>query len=132
MSRSNRRRSYQGGLLRVATTAVLLASCLSVGPGLYAQDLPPDTAVATVPALPASGLPIFLTVGLGYGQRWDPCAYCSSARNTQSFTGHVSIGKYITRGLGIGVDASVWRRAHPGLPGARPLRRCSTSSGTCR
>lgn len=118
MPRSNRRPRYAGGVRHVATTAVLFSILLSAGTRLGAQDLPPDTAAATVPSPPESGLPLFLTVGLGYGQRLDRCAYCASAKNTQSFTGHVSIGKYVTRGLGVGVDASVWRRAHPGIPGA--------------
>ena len=118
MSRSNRRPRHAGGLRHVATTAVLCAIYLTGGARLEAQDLPPDTAATTVPAPPESGVPIFLTLGLGYGQRWDACAYCASAENTESFTEHVGIGKYVTGGLGVGVDASVWRRAHPGLPGA--------------
>ena len=118
MSRSNRRPRYAGGLRHVATTAVLRAIHLTAGARLEDPDLPPDTAATTVPALPESGVPIFLTLGLGYGQRWDRCAYCASAKNTESFTGHVGLGKYVTGGLGVGVDASVWRRSHPGLPGA--------------
>jgi hypothetical protein len=89
---------------------------------LDAQDPPPDTAAAAVQAPPAGGgLPIFLTVGLGYGQRFDRCAYCASTRNIRSFTGHVSLGKYVAGGLGVGVNASVWRRGHPGVPGVDSL-----------
>lgn len=117
MSRSNRRPRYVGRLRPVATAAVFFALTLSAGAGLRAQDLPGDIAAAIVPAPPASGVPIFLTVGLGYGQRVDRCAFCASTKNTQSFTGHASIGKYVAGGLGVGVDASVWRRGHPGLPG---------------
>lgn len=118
MSSSNRRPRYAGGFRYAATTAMLFAIPLSAGTGLNAQDLPPDDTAATVPEPPESGVPIFLTLGIGYGRRLDPCAYCVSARNTQSFTGHASIGKYVTGGLGVGVDASFWRRAHPGLPEA--------------
>lgn len=128
MSPSNRRTGcVVGGLRLVARTAVLHAMRLfaihlfavqlfTVAP-LKAQDPPPDSAAAAVQAPPeGGGLPIFLTVGIGYSQRFDKCAYCANRRNIRAFTGHASIGKYVVGGLGVGVDASVWRRNHPGVP----------------
>ena len=68
---------------------------------------PPDSAAAAIQAPPeGGGLPIFFTVGLGYGQRFDRCAYCASTQNIRSFTGHVSLGKYVAGGLGVGVDVT--------------------------
>ena len=121
MSPSNRRTPCVGGFRHVATTAVLFAIQLSAGAPLDAQTTPLDSADAAVQAPPESSIPIFLTVGAGYGQRFDRCAFCPSARNIRSFTGHVSIGKYVAGGLGVSVDASVWRRGHPGLPGVDSL-----------
>jgi hypothetical protein len=71
------------------------------------------TAVAAEVA-EAAGLPIFLTLGAGYGQRSDPCSLCASPDNTDSFTGHLSVGKFLGHGIGVSVDASVWKRGHPG------------------
>ena len=96
---------------------VLLAIALSVPPvgtrRLSGQDtnvLPDSSVVEHAPA----SLPIFLTLGMGYGQRNDPCTNCPSPDNTDSFTGHLSLGRYLGHGLGIGIDASVWKRGHPG------------------
>lgn len=66
------------------------------------------------PALPAPAF--FFGAGGGYGLRFDPCAQCTSVENTESFTGHVSFGTYLAGGLGVGVNASAWRRGHPGVP----------------
>jgi hypothetical protein len=70
--------------------------------------------VATPVFVESTPLPFFLSVGAGFGQRSDPCAHCTSPENTDSFTGHVSLGKRLGYGFAIGVDASVWSRAHPG------------------
>ncbi len=104
--------------------AVALLASMVLGPTLLnAQDtLPagPAEPAQALSAMPAEddGLPIFFLVGVGYGQRFDPCQQCSSPDNIQSFTGHFSIGKYLWKGLGVGIDASAWRRTHPGTPGA--------------
>lgn len=111
-------------------SALLIVLSLAGQPqSLCGQDVPPDSTVAEADSLeaalplldaavlmePASGgLPLFLTVGAGYGQRSDPCLQCTAPENTDSFTGHLSIGKYLGHGLGIGVDANVWERGHPG------------------
>ena len=106
---------YAGATL--ATSILLLGVD---GAGLSAQ-VPTDAAadstqLAEAPVAP--GLPIFFTLGLGFGQRQDGCTLCASPLDDQSFTGHVSVGKYLTKGLGLGLDASVWRRGRPGTPGA--------------
>lgn len=75
-------------------------------------DAADSLAVAPSPA--PTGLPVLVTLGIGYGRRRDPCTNCASPENTDSFTGHVSLGKRLGHGLGVGVRASVWRRGHPG------------------
>jgi len=91
----------------------MFAFLLLAPTGAVAQDsIPPADSVPEAPA--ATALPIFLTLGLGYGQRSDPCSHCTSPENTDSFTGHLSVGRYLVGGLGVGIDASVWRRGHPG------------------
>lgn len=121
MARSDGRSQYTDGVRHLVAVGLLLAIWLAPPPG-SAQGPPldpaADTAAATVESPSTRGLPLFLTVGIGYGQRFDSRSQCSNPQNIQSFTGHVSIGKYLTRELGIGVDASVWRRGHPGAPGA--------------
>ena len=112
-------RGLAAGLVLVGLPAVLVVESLAAqgSPPAAAGDLPADSVQAmAVEVRPqaSSGLPIFLTVGAGYGQRTDPCAHCASAENTDSFTGHVSVGKYLGYGVGIGIDASVWEKAHPG------------------
>jgi hypothetical protein len=57
------------------------------------------------------------TLGLGFGHRSDPCSTCTSPENTDSFTGHLALAKPLGRGLGVGLDVSVWRRGHPGPVG---------------
>lgn len=111
----------------LATSLLLLLAGMASPRGASAQVEVVDTTAGPVPVPgapapaavpPAPALPLFFTIGLGYGQRFDPCSQCLSAENVDSFTGHLSIGKYLQPGLGIGVDASVWRRGHPGAPGA--------------
>jgi opacity protein-like surface antigen len=55
---------------------------------------------------------------MGWGIRTDPCTACASPENTSSFTAHLAVAKPLHRGLGVGVDVSVWRRSHPGPFGA--------------
>ena len=63
--------------------------------GLAAQGTPADSADAeSIAPEPTGGLPVFLTFRAGYGQRSDPCAQCASSEKTESFTGHISVGKY--------------------------------------
>ncbi len=88
-----------------AATSGAPADSLQVADSVQPMAVEPESS---------GGIPIFFTVGAGYGQRRDPCAYCASPQNTESFTGHFSIGKSFAYGLGLGVDASVWQKGHPG------------------
>lgn len=62
------------------------------------------------------GLPVFLVLGLGYGSRNDACVLCESPEDNKSFTGHLSLGRPLGYGFGVGLDVSVWRRGRPGTP----------------
>lgn len=110
-TRCHRRFLLQAVLAAALLSAALLLHVLPLGAQAAAAPQPtPDSTAAVA----APGLPFFATLGLGYGQRSDPCAFCSAPENTDSFTGHLSLGKYIGGGFGVGLDASVWRRSHPG------------------
>ena len=61
-------------------------------------------------------LPIYLVLGLGYGSRNDDCVLCQAPEDNSSFTGHLSLGRPLGHGFGIGVDVSMWRRGRPGTP----------------
>ena len=101
----------------VQRTVLLASACLLMAPGtVQAQDeASPDEQVTQ----PAPGLPVFATLGFAFGQRRDGCALCPSPDDDESFAAHLSVGKYLVHGLGVGVDASMWRRSRPtGLVGA--------------
>ena len=68
-------------------------------------------------AQPAVGLPIFATLGFGFGVRRDGCVLCESPEDNESFSAHLSVGRTLLEGIGVGLDASVWRRSRPGVPG---------------
>lgn len=63
------------------------------------------------------GLPVYLAVGFAFGQRHDGCDTCVNPENTQGFSGDLSLSKPMGHGLGVGVQASVWRHRTPGPPG---------------
>lgn len=121
-----------GSLLCAVVVALLAGAAPATGQaaaGAAADTLADAQATAVsqaVPAESAGGLPIFVTAGMGFGQRFDPCAQCPSPDNIESFTAHVSLGKYMVPDLALGVDASVWRRGHPGAP----MGADSTTAGT--
>jgi hypothetical protein len=95
-------RGLAAGLVLAGLLSVLMVESLA------AQGTPPDSADAeSIAPEPTGGLPVFLTFGAGYGQRSDPCAQCASSENTESFTGHIGVGKYFRYGSGMGVDAFV-------------------------
>lgn len=98
----------------MVAAAVLCAAAPSPA---SAQGAPPSDTSQVTPAPPAAGLPVFATLGLGYGMRSDDCATCATPENTDSFTGHLSLGKTLGHGVGLGVGVSVWRRGHPGPAG---------------
>ena len=86
--------------------------------GAQADGAAAESGDADVSAeAPRSRLPIFLTVGGGYGLRQDACEFCESPLDNKSFTGHASLGKYITDGLAVGVDVSMWQRSRQRAPG---------------
>ena len=94
-----------------------------VVPTAATSQAPPDSSATAAVAQPATRPPapgFFFSAGGGYGMRFDPCAQCTSVENIESFTGHVSLGTYLKGGLGVGVNASVWRRGHPGVPPVAP------------
>lgn len=73
------------------------------------DSIPPDPPVEKKP-------PVYAVLGLGYGSRNDACVLCESPSDNQSFTGHLSVGRPLGHGFGVGADVSVWRRARPGTP----------------
>lgn len=99
---------------RPIITLALLLLTFAGGRAVSAQDTPPDT---TAPPA-AAGLPVFATLGLGYGLRWSDCALCASPEDNESFSGHLGVGRPLGHGLGVGLDVSVWRRTRPGPPSA--------------
>lgn len=123
------------------TVLVLLAMALSSLPvgtrKLSGQDtIPvPDSSVVEDAS---GGLPIFLTLGMGYGQRSDPCTNCPSPDDTDSFTGHLSLGCYLGYGLeseSMRVCGSVGTRGprlRPIVPAFKRPRRCQTCWETHR
>lgn len=69
-------------------------------------------------AASASGPPVSIVLGIGWGMRQDDCIGCAEAQNTDSFSGHLALTKPLVAGLGVGLDASVWQRGHPAPAGA--------------
>ncbi|NNM34128.1 MAG: hypothetical protein HKO53_13725 [Gemmatimonadetes bacterium] len=103
----------------VAGGALCLAPALAHGQSLGdTTTVPVDSAAFQVAPAPDPGpsLPVFATLGLGWGNRRDGCTLCASPLDDASFTGHLSLGRPMGRGFGIGLDASVWRRGRPGTP----------------
>lgn len=100
----------------IAVLAVIVTGPSALSAQNAAADAEPDSAVTVVADVPGS--PLIFTLGIGYGERLDACVRCTNAADVQSFTGHVSVGKYLVGGLGVSMDVSVWRRAHPGPLGA--------------
>lgn len=71
-------------------------------------------AVDTIP--PPPPLPAYGILGVGYGNRSDACVLCESPQDNKSFTAHLSVGRPLGKGIGIGLAASVWRKGRPGTP----------------
>ena len=116
MTRSKRAHRFRFAASIVVGWGWALAS--ATGP-LAAQDTavePADSSLAE-PVAEAPGLPVFFTLGFAYGERADDCTLCESPLDVKSFSAHVSVGKYLTKGLGVGIDGSIWKRGRPGTPG---------------
>lgn len=77
-------------------------------------DSVPDSIPQDAPSV--KKLPVYAVLGLGYGSRNDACVLCESPNDNKSFTGHLSVGRPLGYGFGVGLDLSVWRRARPGTP----------------
>lgn len=75
-----------------------------------------DSLASAQPRPGRQDLPVFVVLGAGYGNRSDDCVLCESPEDNRSFTGHLSVGRPLGRGFGVGVDMSLWRRARPGTP----------------
>ncbi len=94
-----------------------------------------DDSVSVVSTEESARLPVYLMVGGGYGQRQDECALCESLLDTESFTGHAGIGKFLTGGLAVGLDLSVWQKSRNRAPelvdstAAVPLDKIASSLG---
>lgn len=110
---------------RAATrsTSAVLALCLAAVPAMGQSTADTGTVVADSTALeealaaePGPSLPLFATLGVGWGSRQDGCSLCASPLDDASFTGHLSLGRPLGRGFAIGTDASVWMRGRPGTP----------------
>ncbi len=102
-------------------SAIAVLAVAVLGPSVLSAQNPAadaETDSAMVVAAEVPGAPIIFTLGIGYGERLDACVLCTSANDVKSFTGHLSVGKYLVGGLGVSMDVSVWRRAHPGPSGA--------------
>jgi len=63
-------------------------------------------------------VPVHVVLGFGYGLRNDECILCESPDEDRSFSAHLSIVRPLGYGVGVGIDASVWRKGRPGTPGA--------------
>ena len=110
-----------GGLL---TTVPLAAQAGTGAPSdtLAATDSlgigSPDSATEIQEATPPQPtFPVFVVLGGGYGSRRDDCVLCESPEDNKSFTAHLSVGRPLGKGFGLGLDASVWRKGRPGTPG---------------
>ena len=86
---------------------------------IQGQGTAPDSALGdrTVGEGPAMGLPVFATLGFGFGSRSDECVLCESPEDNESFSAHLSVGRPLAAGVGVGLEVSVWKRGRPGLPG---------------
>lgn len=97
------------GLLALLSLAQLTAPGTLIGQDAATADTVQE-APARVEDEGGGRPPAFFTIGVGYGLRQDDCVLCVSPEDDQSFTAHVGVGKYLAGGLGVGIDASVWRR----------------------
>ncbi len=80
-----------------------------------ADSLATDSLQASGAEVSASGgLPVSLTVGLAFGRRHDDCTTCADSENTDGFSAALSLVRPLGHGVGVGVQASVWRHRAPG------------------
>ena len=104
-------------LARIGAVSTL---CLLLAVPAVAQEAPDSLASPSeeVVASEGGGLPVALTLGLGWGVRTDPCVACADPENIDSFSAHLGLHKPLGGGLGVGLDVSVWQRGHPAPEGS--------------
>lgn len=85
---------------------------------LVSDSLPAGASGAPADSVapPEPGLPLYAVLGLGFGSRSDACVLCETPQDNKSFTGHLSLGRPLGDGIGIGLDVSIWRKGRPGTP----------------
>jgi hypothetical protein len=49
--------------------------------------------------------------------RNDGCVLCGSPEEDKSFSAYLSVVRPLWKGVGVGLDVSVWRKGRPGTPG---------------
>jgi hypothetical protein len=106
--------------LKVSILLPLFFGTTLAGPGRIEAQEPGDTlAVGDSLQAPAGFVvPVHVVLGFGYGIRSDECILCESPQEDRSFSAHLSIVRPMWHGIGVGIDASVWRKGRPGTPGA--------------
>ena len=102
---------------------LLTLALLAPGPSASGQTMeatePGDSAVAADSLAAPAGFqpPVHAVLGLGYGMRSDDCVLCESPDENKSFSGYLGVTRPLWKGLGVGLDVSVWMRGRPGTPG---------------
>lgn len=112
------------GPISLAAGAHVLSAQEAAGAsgGVPSRDSDPSPAGAAGPrdlqqGLPSpTPLPVKVILGLSYGIRVDDCVLCANPQDNKSFSGHLSVVRPLYNGIGVGLDASVWRRGRPGTP----------------
>ena len=101
-----------------AQTGAAGAATDTVGAEVLSAEGPDSSSAQAVdPASPPEpALPVYGMLGVGYGNRSDACVLCESPEDNKSFTAHLTVGRPLGKGFGIGLAASVWRKGRPGTP----------------
>lgn len=117
-------RTFRGGpvlLLSLFCTGLASAGPLSAqnpeGTPIPVDSTVTDSILADSAATEGLGLPLFAVLGFGYGTRMGDCVLCANPQDNRSFVGHLSVGRPLGKGVGVGLDASVWMKGRPGTPG---------------
>jgi hypothetical protein len=110
------------GTFRKTTSRVVLVLLFLSSPKLAVLNgQEPEDSLAAQDSLagpPPLQLPVHGILGLGYGMRSDACVLCDSPDEDSSFSAYLGVIRPLFKGLGVGLDISVWRKTRPGTPGA--------------